>query len=116
MRFLLILTQVETAWGRAPEGEVQRVYERYMEVERDLRAQGKLIESVRLRPCMEARTLRNGPGARRPIEHGPFSDTNEAIGGLYLLECESLDEAVMWAERLPNYGHGSIEIRPVWDP
>ncbi len=115
MRFLLILTQVEEAWEHAPEGAGERVYQQYMEVERDLRSQNKLLESLRLRPSSEAKTIRNLPNDRRTTADGPFADTREAIGGLYLLACDSIDEAIKWAERMPNYGHGSIEIRPLWD-
>lgn len=35
-------------------------------------------------------------------------------GGFYVLECASMDEALEWAKRMLNYGHGSIEIRPFW--
>ena len=39
----------------------------------------------------------------------------EAIGGFYVLDCESMKEPVEWANRMPNYGHGAIEVRPVWE-
>ncbi len=29
----------------------------------------------------------------------------EALGGYYILECASMEEALAWAERMPNYGH-----------
>ena len=66
MRFLLFLTQVETAWESAPTGEPERVYEQYMKVESDLKAQGKLIESLRLRPgSAQATTLSVGKSPLR---------------------------------------------------
>lgn len=114
MRFLMILTQVEKEWEHAPGGESERVIQGYQEVERDLRAQNKLLDSIRLRPAAEAMTVRNLPNGRRSSESGPFAGTTEAIGGMYVLECESMTEAMQWAERMPNYGHGSIEIRPSW--
>ena len=48
-----------------------------MELERDLRAENKLLESLRLRTCSEPRTLRNRPGDHRPCEDGPPADTHE---------------------------------------
>lgn len=44
---------------------------------------------------------------------GPFAETKEQLGGLYVLECKDLDEAIEYAKRIPTAKHGSIEIRPV---
>ena len=45
---------------------------------------------------------------------GPFAESKEQLGGFCLLECESRDEALEWANKVP-LGSGSIEIRPVMD-
>ncbi len=115
MRFLFLLTQIEEAWDTSPPGEAERVYEQYIAIERDLKAQGKFVESVRLRSRREAKTLRNLQAGQREIVGGPCFDSKEAIGGFYVLDCASMEEAVEWASRMPNYGHGAIEIRPVWE-
>ena len=115
MKFLFLLTQIEEAWKDAPPGEPERVYEQYMAIERELKDQGKFVESVRLRPSSEAITLRNFKDDRREVVSGPCFDAKETIGGFYLLDCESMEEAVEWARRMPNYGHGAIEVRPVWE-
>src|SRR5262245_2095509 len=112
MKFLFILTQIEEAWATAPPGEADRVYQEYMALERELKGQGKFLESVRLRPCSEARTLRNLPDGERQMVNGPYTQTSEVMGGYYVLDCASMDEALEWAGRMPNYGHGSIEVRP----
>ncbi|MEM7276292.1 MAG: YciI family protein [Actinomycetota bacterium] len=44
---------------------------------------------------------------------GPFAETKEQLGGFYILECESLDEAIAWAARIPTATYGTIEVRPV---
>ena len=114
MRFMVILTHVEGTWEQAAPGEPERVYQQYMALEQELKTQGKLVQSVRLRPSHEAKSMHNLPHGKRTIVSGPHSDSKEVIGGFYILECRSLDEACEWAERMPNYGHGSIEVRPVW--
>jgi hypothetical protein len=86
-----------------------------MALEREMKEQGQLVASVRLRHRSEAMTLRNLANGKRRLVNGPFADTEEAWGGYYILECASMDEALAWAERMPNYGHGSIEIRPFWE-
>ena len=38
----------------------------------------------------------------------------EALGGFFLLDCASLDEAVDWAARIPGAENGAIEVRPLY--
>ena len=85
-----------------------------MKLERELKDQHKLTASVRLRPSGEAKTLRNLRNGKRKLAAGPYLDTEKVIGGYYVLECASLEQALKLADRMPNYGHGSIEPRPFW--
>ena len=55
-------------------------------------------------------TVRDGKVA---TTDGPFAETKEQLGGLYLLECKDLDEAIEYASKIPTSRHGSIEVRPV---
>jgi hypothetical protein len=49
------------------------------------------------------------------VTDGPFADTAEVLGGYYLVELPSIDEAVAWAAKLPGVARGfdRIEVRPV---
>ena len=51
---------------------------------------------------------------RALVTDGPFADTKEALGGYFLFECESLDDALELAARVPaaRYG-GAVEVRPI---
>lgn len=44
---------------------------------------------------------------------GPFAETKEQLGGFYILECETLDEAIKWAAQIPHAATGTVEVRPV---
>ena len=44
---------------------------------------------------------------------GPFAETKEVLGGLYLLEADNLDEAIAFAARIPAARYGSVEVRPL---
>jgi hypothetical protein len=48
------------------------------------------------------------------LHDGPFAESKEWLGGLYVLECASMDEALEWARRL-RFIPGSIEVRPLDD-
>ena len=47
------------------------------------------------------------------VTDGPFAETKEQLGGYYLIEAETIDEAIEWAARIPRRRNGSIEVRPV---
>jgi hypothetical protein len=44
---------------------------------------------------------------------GPFAETKEQLGGFYLIDVASLDEALEWAAKIPTARTGSVEVRPV---
>ena len=46
------------------------------------------------------------------VTDGPFAETKEQLGGYYLIEAETIDEAIQWAARIPSARNGSIEVRP----
>ncbi|MBA3788009.1 MAG: hypothetical protein H0X21_04865, partial [Actinobacteria bacterium] len=48
------------------------------------------------------------------VTDGPFVESKEALGGYFLLECTSIDDAVDWAARIPGADHGAIEVRPCY--
>ena len=78
----------------------------------EVKAKGIHVESAALQPVATATTVRVRDG--KPLTtDGPFAETKEQLAGLYLLECEDLDEALDYAAKIPTVKHGSVEIRPV---
>ena len=49
------------------------------------------------------------------VEDGPFADTKEQLGGIFIIDVPSLDEAMKWAARMPLKYGGSVEVRPNLD-
>ena len=47
------------------------------------------------------------------LHDGPFAETHEELGGFYIIDVASLDEALEWAKRIP-VPKGGIEVRPIW--
>jgi hypothetical protein len=47
------------------------------------------------------------------VSDGPYAEVKEALGGYFILDCPSVDEALDWAARIPAAEHGAVEIRPV---
>ena len=51
------------------------------------------------------------------VTDGPYAEVKEALGGFFVFECDSMDEALDWAARIPAAEHGAVEVRPVYvDP
>jgi hypothetical protein len=46
---------------------------------------------------------------------GPFAEVKEYLAGFYLIDCDTLDEAVAVAARVPDTIRGEVEVRPVYD-
>ena len=65
-----------------------------------------------LEASWEAKVVRVRDGERL-VTDGPFAETKEQIGGLFLMELPDLDEAIRLAALVPTAEHGSIEIRPI---
>ena len=114
MQYMLLIYGEEGAWDALTEAERASVYQEYSQLSRDLRTQGKLLSGEELQPVATATTVqvRNGDAI---VSDGPFVETKEALGGFYLIEADSLDEAIEWAGRIPSARTGTIEVRPVVD-
>jgi hypothetical protein len=52
-------------------------------------------------------------GGQTVVRDGPFAETEEVLGGYYVVEVPGLDEALAWAARVPSAPSGSVEVRPV---
>ncbi|MFI7547656.1 YciI family protein [Actinoplanes sp. NPDC049599] len=46
---------------------------------------------------------------------GPFAEAKEHLAGFYLIDCETFDEAVEWAAKVPDAAFTEVEVRPVLD-
>ena len=76
-----------------------------------LAAKGKLGPAMRLMPTTAATTVRMG--GEPVILDGPFAETKEALLGFYLVDCDSLDEAIETAKEIGRDEKVVFEIRPV---
>jgi hypothetical protein len=109
MRYLLQIYSPENSW--TPE-EREQCMETSSSIARELAAEGKLICSSPLHPVATGSTLRLRNGEQL-VTAGPFAETTEQLGGFYLLDVATQEEAVAVAKRLPPAKKGTVEVRPV---
>ena len=111
MKFMLMIMTDEKAEAALPAAEIDTIVAQHTAVMRELRAAGKWVWSSRLCFSPEATTIRVQDG-RHVMHDGPFAETKEQLGGFYLIEADSKEEAVAWAKKLPLREVGAIEVRP----
>lgn len=106
----------EGDWEGGSADERADVYARYMALSEEARAAGVMKGGNELGPTRDATTVRIRDGQTLVVD-GPYAEVKEALGGYYLFECATIDEALDWAERIPAAERGAVEVRPVYvDP
>lgn len=78
----------------------------------ELQRRGVFRGGEPLRSATTATTVRVRQGETL-VTDGPFAETHEELGGYYLVDCDSFDEALELAARCPMAEVGAVEVRPV---
>jgi len=113
MRYLLLIGS-DTKTGTPPSpAQSQATLQAFMRFSEEAQKAGKTVVAERLRPEADARRVRVKAG-QPLVTDGPFAETKEALGGFYLLECASREEALEWAKKVPISEGGYVDVRPVW--
>lgn len=112
MQFLCLIYEAESLMAAQSDEEKGQIFQEYMTYTDDIKSSGHFVAGDALEPTSTATTIRIRNG-ERVITDGPFAETKEQLGGYYLLECDSLDEAIEQASRIPSAKLGSIEVRPI---
>ena len=113
MRYMLLIGSDEKTEAQPPRGEMETIVQGHVRFAEELRTKGKIVVGERLRPDGEGSRIRLKAGQHQVMD-GPFAETKEALGGFYLIECDSKQEALEWAKKIPLREGGFIEVRPVW--
>lgn len=71
-----------------------------------------IVGGEALTPAAEAITIRRRDGELL-VTDGPYTESTEVLGGLFVLEAEDLDEALRLAREIPAADHGAVELRPL---
>jgi hypothetical protein len=94
------------------EGEGRQMMAEYKTFTDDIVRSGHMRAGNALQSVTTATTVRVRDGKLQRTD-GPFAETKETLGGYYLVEAASLEEAQKIAARIPGAKLGSIEVRPI---
>lgn len=113
MRFMMLMIPggyESAAPGTMPEDEGRLVA--MMKYNEDLQKAGVLLALDGLHPpSMGARV--SFPGGKPKVTDGPFAEAKEVLGGYWMIQVKSREEAIEWAKRCPASANEVIEVRQV---
>jgi hypothetical protein len=113
MRFLVSLINDGTWMEQATPEEMEEMGTKMGQLMGELQDAGVLRDpGGALAAPDAARTLRYGVEGQPVVTDGPFAETKEQVAGYMVLECEDLDEAVGWLQKMP-VRDSSVEVRPI---
>jgi hypothetical protein len=112
MQYMLLIYGDENAWDRRNDEERAQMMAAYGAFTMELRDSGAMVAGDALESPQTATTVRVKNDETLTTD-GPFAETKEQLGGYYLVEADSLDEAIEWAAKIPAARYGSVEVRPI---
>jgi hypothetical protein len=109
---MLLCYDDEQAWADAGPGAMEAAMKEAVALTHELNARGQYRLASPLHPAATATSVRIRNG-KRTITDGPFAETREVLGGFYLIDVDSREEALEIAARHPGARLGTVEIRAV---
>jgi hypothetical protein len=110
MAYLLLMIEDPLQRGTRTEAEGREVYARMVAWSESLAARGLLRASESLQGQRGAARVTVRDGRARVVD-GPFAEAKEMVGGFFLVDCETRDEAVALARECPAAEWLTVEVR-----
>jgi len=126
MQYMLLLFADESVGANFTQEDMERAMGVMGAYNDTLRKAGVFIQTAPLFRTPDAKTLRVEGGSINPadftneggelkVHDGPYADTREQLGGFYIIDAKSMDEAIDWASKCPAAQWGSIEVRQIFE-
>jgi hypothetical protein len=116
VKYALLVYTDQSSWEDLPEEEATarraESMPRWVALFEEMGKADPAVAGFELGEATEAKVVRLRDGERL-VTDGPFAETKEVVGGLFLTELPDLDEAIRIASLVPAAEYGSIEVRPV---
>ena len=109
MKFILQMIADESGWQNLTPEEMQPMIDAMERYNDELRAAGAWVSGEGLDYSAGAKTVRVS-GGQRTVTDGPHSPGGDQLAGLWIIQADSIDDAVAWAQKVPMT-NGAIEVR-----
>jgi hypothetical protein len=107
---MLLIVEPNGQRAARSETEGRAVYDRMLRFAGQLKEQGLLLGAESLASQAHAARVRVESGKARIVD-GPFAEAKEMIGGFFLVNCKTRDEAVAIAAQCPAAEWATVEVR-----
>jgi hypothetical protein len=114
MKYICLGYYDEKKWETMSENEQNAFIDECFAYDDELRKNGHVLGGEALQSAQNATTLRWRKG-KVIITDGPFAETKEQLGGLFVLEARDLNHAIQLMSKHPGVKAGPLEIRPAED-
>ena len=114
MKFMLLINGDEADINREPPAGAPPISPEFLAYAEAMRKAGVWLSGDRLKTSRHGARVRVRDG-KSVVLDGPYADAKEQVGGYFIIEVPSLDEAVAWAARCPAARFGTIDVRPLAD-
>lgn len=115
MRVMVLIKSDENSETGIPlTKETKEMFAAMGKFNEELVKAGVILAGEGLQPSSKGKRVRFS-GKERKVTDGPFPETKELIGGFWLWQVKSMDEAVEWLKRAPFDGGAEVEIRQVYE-
>jgi hypothetical protein len=112
MQYMLLIYGAGDGWETLTPEQQKEIGAAYFAFSEELQSSGKMVAGDALQDTSTATSVRVRDGETLTTD-GPFAETKEVLGGYYVIDVETLDEALEWAAKIPGAAFGTIEVRPV---
>lgn len=108
--YMLLILEPQDQRATRTEAEGHAVYDRMLRFADDLQSRGILLAAESLASHANAARV-NVRGGQARVLDGPFAEAKEMVGGFFLINCETREEAVAIAARCPAAEWCTVEVR-----
>ena len=114
MRFMMLMIPNMKNAGDygTPSAEAVAAMTRYNE---ELTKAGALLSLDGLHPPSKGARVTFAAGGKNVVTDGPFSEAKEVVGGYWIIQVKSREEALEWASRIPGKDNEMVEVRRMFD-
>jgi hypothetical protein len=114
MRFMMLM--IPDGYEKAQPDKMPdaKAVEAMMKYNESLKEAGVLLSLDGLHPPAQGARVRFRDG-KTSVAHGPFPETSETLGGYWIIDVKSQQDAIDWASRCPVSHDATIEIRQVFE-
>lgn len=112
MKFLLLINGDEAKLNRDPQPGDPPINPEFVAYTEAMIKAGVWIGGDRLKTSRHGARVRVRDG-KSVVLDGPYVDAKEQVGGYYMIDVPTLDEAIEWAARCPAAKYGTIDVRPL---